>query len=72
MYDLDCGSNSCKYVPVKTGMRTNGRCNCADNKPKLVERFLMNNYLKAQEKILKLQTDLEMEKMLDATIPTNG
>lgn len=24
----DCGDNSCRYAPVKSGMRTNGGCRC--------------------------------------------
>lgn len=65
---LDCGDSSCKYSARGLGgMRTNGGCRCAENRPRDVERFLLRNYLKAQEKILQLEASLGIEKMLEVT-----
>ena len=54
-YNLDCHSHSCKYAVDKSGMRNNGRCRCASDRPQEVERFLRDNYLhvKAQMDLLK-------------------
>lgn len=65
VFDLDCGDNSCKYKSRGSGgMRTNGRCRCSQNNPQDVERFLMRNFLKAQDKIQELEAALEIEKIV--------
>lgn len=64
-HNLDCGDNSCKYRTSTGGMRTNGGCRCARNKPEDVQRFLLRNYWLALDKIQKLEGDLAVEKLLE-------
>ncbi len=63
---LDCGDSSCKYAARGAGgMRTNGGCRCAENRPRDVERFLQWNYHKALLRIQELETTLEIDKILE-------
>jgi hypothetical protein len=65
IHAIDCGDNSCRYATNKTGMRTNGGCRCARNYGDKVERFLLQNYHEALEKIQELESQIETREIDD-------
>lgn len=66
LHGLDCGDNSCRYATrLPGGMRTNGGCRCARNKPEDVQRFLLRNFWLALDKVKKLEATLEIDKILE-------
>jgi hypothetical protein len=56
VYELDCGDNSCYFKGYgKGGMRTNGGCRCAQNKPRWVENLAKNMLYKARAALEEIQ-----------------